>query len=95
MRYLERLLPPFERVYTNNPLTRLLFERAGYSVESPTLIDRRRFEGEHLRGRLASGRGWKGLVPPAVARCLEEYHAPARLALLRRGQGRSAGGRFR
>ncbi len=35
VRYLEGLLPPFREVYTNNPLTRLLFEKAGYPVESP------------------------------------------------------------
>jgi nicotinamide-nucleotide adenylyltransferase len=44
--YLESLLPPFDRVYTNNPLTRLLFERGGYEVRRPPLLDRRRFEGE-------------------------------------------------
>lgn len=95
VRYLEGLLPPFGRVYTNNPLTRLLFERAGYDVEGLPLLDRRRFEGEHLRERLARGRGWKELVPPAVARYLSSLDAPARLRVLRQGQGRSSGGRSR
>lgn len=81
--YLEALLPPFDRIYTNNPLTRVLFERAGYDVESPTLVDRRRFEGRHVRTQLASGRGWKELVPPAIARYLVSISAPARLRMLR------------
>ena len=89
--YLEALLPPFDRIYTNNPLTQLLFERAGYDVESPTLIDRRQFEGERVRARMASGRGWKELVPPAVARYLATISAPARLRMLRQGgEGPSA-----
>lgn len=95
VRYLEGLLPPFERVYTNNPLTALLFDRAGYDVETPRLIDRGRFEGVHVRERLAAGRGWKELVPPSVARFLETIDAPARLKLLAEGEGRSSGGRFR
>jgi nicotinamide-nucleotide adenylyltransferase len=95
VRYLETLLPPFDRVYTNNPLTELLFERAGYDVERPKLIDRRRFEGVHVRERLAAGRGWRPLVPAAVARYLETIGAPARLKLLAQGEGRSSGGRFR
>lgn len=81
--YLRSMLPPFDRAYTNNPLTRLLFERAGYAVESPRLIQRRRFEGAHIRACLAVDRGWRPLVPPAVAEYLTEIGAPARLAMLR------------
>lgn len=95
VRYLESLLPPFDRIYTNNPLTRLLFERAGYDVESPRLVDRRRFEGFRIRAKLAANRGWRELVPPEVARYLLTIDAPARLRLLRGGEGRSSGGRFR
>ncbi len=92
VRYLEGFLPPFDRIYTNNPLTAFLFDRAGYEVERPTLIDRRRFEGIRVREQLAHGRGWKKLVPPAIARYLTTIDAPARLALLAKGQGRSDGG---
>jgi nicotinamide-nucleotide adenylyltransferase len=95
VRYLEGLLPPFDRVYTNNPLTRLLFERAGYDVERPRLIERRRFEGVNVREHLAADRGWKPLVPPAVARYLVTIGGPARLKLLRGGEGRSSGGPYR
>jgi len=87
--YLESLLPEFDRVYTNNPLTRLLFERAGYTVERPHLVERRRFEGEHVRRCLAADRGWKALVPPRVAEYLATIEAPSRLAMLRsRDSGR-------
>ncbi|MGP8072354.1 MAG: nicotinamide-nucleotide adenylyltransferase [Thermoplasmata archaeon] len=81
--YLESLLPTFDRVYTNNPLTRLLFERAGYLVERPRLVERRRFEGEHVRQCLAADRGWKPLVPPPVTEYLKVIDAPSRLAMLR------------
>jgi nicotinamide-nucleotide adenylyltransferase len=93
--YVESLLPPFDRVYTNNPLTRLLFERAGYDVVRPRLIDRRRFEGANVREHLARDRGWKPLVPPSVGRYLSTIGGPARLKLLFEGEGRSSGGRFR
>jgi nicotinamide-nucleotide adenylyltransferase len=83
VRYLEGLLPPFDRVYTNNPLTRLLFEQAGYAVESPPLVERERFEGARLRDAMAEGRPWKDCVPPSVARYLDEIGGPARLKLLR------------
>ncbi len=83
--YLEGLLPPFDTVYTNNPLTRLLFERAGYEVKAPAWVDRGRFEGVAIRERLAQGEDLKGLVPPSVAAYLAEIGAAARLAALRPG----------
>ncbi len=83
VRYLEGLLPRFDRVYTHNPLTRLLFERAGYPVESPPLYDRARHEGTRLRELLAKGESVRALVPPAVGRFLGEIGAAERLRLLR------------
>lgn len=83
VRYVESLLPPFKMVYTNNPLTRLLFEKAGYSVASPALVDRERFEGATVREHIAENRGWKTSLPPSVAKYLEELHASERLAILR------------
>jgi|SRR5208282_2178824 len=89
--YLESFLPRFDRVYTNNPLTRLLFERAGYAVEVPPLYSRAKFEGEHIRMLLARGRGWRALVPAPVAEYLTEIEAPHRLALLRGSTHPSSG----
>ena len=86
--YLESLLPPFDRVYTNNPLTRLLFERSGYLVENPPLFDRTRYEGVRIREQLAEGGNWKEAVPPAVAAYLEEIGAPARLQVLKQAGSR-------
>lgn len=81
--HVESLLPRFERVYTNNPLTRTLFELAGYTVTGPTLVERDRFEGVRVRSALAEDHGWKELVPPAVARLLGEWRVPQRLTMLR------------
>ncbi len=73
------LLPPFHRVYTNNPLTRRLFEASGYEVEGTPMYDRPRFEGTRIRGLLAIGGPWKELVPGAVAAYLEELRAAERI----------------
>jgi nicotinamide-nucleotide adenylyltransferase len=84
--YVESLLPRFERVYTNNALTRLLFERAGYTVESPPMYDRAHLEGAHIRELLASGGDWAALVPPSVEEYLLSIRAPDRLALLAKNE---------
>ena len=92
VRYVETMVPPFGRVYTNNPLTRLLFEQARYTVDSPRLVDRGRLEGEAIRMLLATGGDWTSHLPPAVVRYREEFDAAARLRVLRTGEGRSSGG---
>ena len=87
VRYLEGQLPPFDRVYSHNPLTLLLFQRAGYATESPPLVDRVRLEGLRVREKLSRGQGVEPLVPPAVARYLAEIDAVARLRALRPAGG--------
>ena len=84
------LLPPFETVYTNNPLTRTLFERAGYDVESPPWVDRARFEGAKVRAAMVAGTRWRALVPPSVATYLDELGAVDRIRLLVEGHPRKA-----
>jgi len=85
VRYLEGLLPPFDRVYSHNPLTLLLFGHAGYVAESPPLVERGRFEGARIRDSLARGESVTELVPTAVDRYLHEIKAAERLRLLRPG----------
>ncbi len=80
--HLETLLPKFERIYTNNPLTRLLFERSGYAVESPALVDRERFEGARIRALMAEGGDWADSVPSAVISYLREIQGEERVRLL-------------
>ena len=78
--HVAELVPKFERVYTNNPLTRTLFEAAGYQVEATPLFDRERFEGSSIRRLLREGNlGWRECVPPAVADYLVELKATERL----------------
>ncbi|MHB1866502.1 MAG: nicotinamide-nucleotide adenylyltransferase [Thermoplasmata archaeon] len=82
--YLEAMLPPFRQVYTNNPLTHLLFERAGYSVEPIPWDDRERSEGAKIRRDLARTGSTEGLpLPKAVAAYLTEIDGAARLRRLR------------
>lgn len=77
--HLRGLLPPFEVVYTNNPLTRMLFERDHFRVESPPLVAREQYRGVEVRRRMALGENWQELLPPSVARFLEEIGGAKRV----------------
>lgn len=80
--YVEGLLPAFQRVYTNNPLTRGLFEDAGYSVEGTELFERERWVGVGVRAALARGDPMDPYLTPAVARFIAELGGEARMRLL-------------
>jgi nicotinamide-nucleotide adenylyltransferase len=78
--HVEELLPPFGRVYTNNPLTKSLFERGEYPVEATPLFERARFEGTAIRRMIRDDTpGWRDRVPPTVAAYLDDLGATERL----------------
>ena len=85
------LVPRFTTLYTNNPLPRRLFQEAGYRVAPAPFHERERYVGTRIRDLMLSGEAWRDLVPPAVARVLDERHALQRLRDLARPDGKVEG----
>ncbi len=73
------LCPPFDVVYTRNPLSKRLFEEAGISVREQPLFDRRRFSGTEIRRRMIAGESWEDLVPKGVERVIRTVDGVNRL----------------
>lgn len=73
------MVPPFESVYSNNPLTRRLFEEAGYDVRHAPMFNRDEYSGSEVRRRIVDGRYWEGLVPKGVAETIHEVKGDERL----------------
>lgn len=73
------MVPPFEVVYSNNPLTRRLFSEAGFDVRDSPMFNREVYSGTEIRGRIANGGEWEDLVPRSVAIALEDIGGVARL----------------
>jgi len=80
------LVPPFQDVYTNNPLTRRLFEEAGYEVRAPPMFNRELYSGTEIRRRIVAGLEWEHLVPPGVAETIHEVGGDERLREITRDQ---------
>jgi nicotinamide-nucleotide adenylyltransferase len=77
------LCPSFEVVYSNNPLTRILFEKNGLKVRSTPLIDRSELSGAEIRKRMVDGSDWRTLVPAEVAELMDSIGAEARMREIR------------
>ncbi len=60
-------VPEVDVVFSNNPLTRLLFEERGLEVRSTPLIDRTDLSGSSIRARMVSKEDWNDSVPSKVA----------------------------
>ena len=82
------MVPPFCRVYTNNQLTKRLFEEEGYEVSSSPMFNRSQYSGTEIRRRIAADDGWEHLVPNAVANVIKEIDGVSRLKDLAPSQRR-------
>ena len=77
--HIETYVPPFEVVFTNNPLPARLFSERGYRVESVPMIARDRYEARAIRTLMAEGGDWQARVPKAVPGIIEAVDGVERL----------------
>lgn len=80
--HVEALVPPFDVVVTNNPLTRRLFSAAGYAVHPGRLWRPDVCSGRRIRARWARGEAAAELLAPAVQARLARIQGPQRVRRL-------------
>lgn len=73
------LVPPFQVVYSNNPLTKRLFSEAGYEVRASPMFNREVYSGTEIRRRMLAGEGWAELVPKAVVDVVHQVKGVERM----------------
>ncbi len=74
--------PPFDVVYSNEPLTRRLFEEMGFSLGSIPLFRRDLYDATEIRRRMVNDEEWKPLLPPCIAELVEKFDGVGRLKTL-------------
>lgn len=77
--HVEALCPPFEFVYSNNPLVGRVCREAGLKVRNVELIDRDRYRGTEIRERIVERQSWRSLVPDEVAEVIDTIDGVSRL----------------
>lgn len=76
------MLPKFDSVHSNDPVTVEAFKAAGVRVEPIPNLDRDNFQGTNIRKLMAKGGDWKALVPEATVRILDKIEGQKRVARL-------------
>ncbi len=80
--HVESLVPPFDAVYTNNPLTKRLFLEKGYTVKGMPVYDRKVYSGREIRKKMWRDKDWRKLVPEQVANVIKEIDGVERMKTL-------------
>ncbi len=71
--------PSFERVYSNEALTKRLFKESGYEVRGVPLYRREVYSATEVRRRMLNEGKWEELVPEGVARFIRSIGGVERL----------------
>lgn len=77
--HVKMLTPPFDIVYSGNPLVKQLFSEEGYEVRQPPLYDRLHLSGTEVRHRMVNDDDWQELVPKATADLIMEINGVERI----------------
>jgi len=75
----EGYTPPFDVVYSNEPLTRRLFIEAKYRVKAVRFHERKLYSSTEIRERMLKEESWEKLVPKGVAAFINEIDGVNRL----------------
>lgn len=82
--HVRSMAPPFDCVFSNNPLVMRLFAESGSAVHCPDMYERQTHSGTAIRRRMLSGEPWEHLVPGAVVEVIREIDGVERLRQIAR-----------
>ncbi|RLI84030.1 MAG: nicotinamide-nucleotide adenylyltransferase [Archaeoglobales archaeon] len=70
--HVRSMVPPFEIVFSNNPLVIRLFREAGFDVVRTRFYRREHLQGREIRRLMVEGGNWERYVPKSVADVIRE-----------------------
>ncbi len=85
--HVRSMAPPFDAVYSGNPLVVRLFEEEGIPVESPAMYERASHSGTEIRRRILANEAWESLVPAEVEKVIREIDGIGRIRQIARTDG--------
>jgi nicotinamide-nucleotide adenylyltransferase len=73
------LVPKFDVVFSNDPLTTRLFLEEKFTVVEVPLTEREKFVATEIRNRILEGKPWEDLVPEPVSKIIKEINGEERI----------------
>jgi nicotinamide-nucleotide adenylyltransferase len=78
--HIHAMTPPFDKVYSSNPLVTRLFMEKNMHVCSPIMHERDSLSGTEIRRRICNNEPWHDLVPAEAVRVMNEIDGVTRLS---------------
>ena len=73
------IIPSFDIVLSNNPVTKRLFEEKGFKVDNIPRYNRSIYSGREIRYRISRDKPWEDLVPIPVAKLIHRIDGVRRI----------------
>jgi nicotinamide-nucleotide adenylyltransferase len=83
---IELLIPRFEIVFSNDPLTNILFRERGIKLIEPRLYKRELLSSTEIRSRIVKGKNWKKLVTPETLEVIQDVDGIRRIKTVSAGK---------
>ena len=82
--YLRSMIPPFDVLYSGNDFVKYLArsQDPGIAIEDPAFAEKDEYNGTNIRHLMQFGKPWEHLVPPAVAKVIQQVGGIARINML-------------
>ena len=84
--YLRSMAPPFDVLYSGNDFVKYLVrsQDSGIAIEAPLFAQVGEYNGTNIRHLIQGGKPWEHLVPPAVAKVIQQVGGIVRINMLTR-----------
>ena len=82
--YLRSMIPPFDVLYSGNDFVKYLTRSQDSSIviEDPVFAEINEYNGTNIRHLMQEGKPWEHLVPPAVAKVIQQVGGIVRINML-------------
>ena len=81
--YLRSMAPPFDTLYSGNDFVRhLARSQSDIAIKNAKFARKDEYNGTTIRRLMLSGKQWKHLIPPAVAKVIEHVNGIERMKVM-------------
>ncbi len=80
---LKSFVPPFDIIFSNHPLIKILCEKENFPVREIPFLKREEYVGKRIREMMAEGKDFEEFLPPKIVEIIKKINGIERIKKLR------------
>jgi nicotinamide-nucleotide adenylyltransferase len=82
--YIRSMVPPFDVLYSGNDFVKYLArsQDSSFAIKDPAFAEKDEYNGTNIRHLMQDDKPWQHLVPPAVAKVIQQVGGIVRINML-------------